>query len=105
MSVLLCLCTVPNTGVARRLATLWVRRGHAACVTMLPPALSTYRWKGKVENSKELLLLVKTTPVGAKKIRAALKKDHPYECPEWLEFRAAGALAAYAKWIGDSVKI
>lgn len=105
MSVLLCLCTVPNAATAKKLSALWVRRGHAACVTTLPGAQSTYSWKGKAESSKECLLLVKTTPAGAKKIRASLKKDHPYESPEWLEFKAAGALKAYAQWVRESVTI
>lgn len=104
MAILLCLTTAPDAKTAKRLSALWVRRGHAACVTILPGARSTYRWKGKVEASKELLLLVKTTPAGAKKIRSSLKKDHPYECPEWIELKAAGALESYASWVKESIR-
>lgn len=104
MTLLLCLTTVPDAKTAKKLSALWVRRGHAACVTTLPGAKSTYRWKNKIESSKECLLLVKTTPAGAKKIRASLKKDHPYKCPEWVEFKAAGALEAYAKWVKENIK-
>ncbi|MGE4157505.1 MAG: divalent-cation tolerance protein CutA [Planctomycetota bacterium] len=104
MTLLLCLTTVPDSKTAKKLSALWVERGHAACVSTIPGIQSTYRWKNKIESSKECLLLVKTTAAGAKKIRASLKKDHPYECPEWLELKTAGVLEAYARWVQGSVQ-
>lgn len=101
MDLRLCLCSAPDGTTGEMLARLWVERGWAACVTRMGAASSIYRWEGRLEKADEELLLVKTTAAGAQRIREALGDDHPYDCPEWIEFDAVGAAATYARWVGE----
>lgn len=93
-----CLTSVPARDAAR-IARLLVDRRVAACVTAVPGATSTYRWKGEVERSRETLLLVKTTATALSRCRTLLAEAHPYDVPEILvgvPFRAGAAYEAWA---------
>ncbi len=90
--------TVGTRAAARRLSDRILEARLAACIQALP-IRSTYRWKGRVERPAELLLLVKTRPALVRPLCALIRRHHPYEVPEILALRAAGALPAYARWI------
>lgn len=94
--------TVPDLETARRLARLLVEGHLAACVNILPPALSVYRWEGAVEEAEEHVLLIKTTEERVAELAALLRREHPYACPELLSFAAEGGLRAYLEWIRAS---
>jgi periplasmic divalent cation tolerance protein len=80
---------------ARRL----VEQRLAACVTVTGPVRSVYRWEGRIEEAEEVLILIKTTEAGARRLAEALRTLHPYEVPEWLEFRPDAAHDAYLAWV------
>jgi periplasmic divalent cation tolerance protein len=93
------LSTVPNIKKARQLAGLLVSKRLAACIQILPGLESHYRWKGKKETSKEVLLLIKTRASLYKKLEAAILKNHPYEVPEIVCLPITKGSKAYLRWI------
>jgi len=97
------LTTVGDRNAAEKLATQLVERRLAACVNIVGPMQSIYRWKGEVQNEQEYLLLVKTTSEGALQLRSALKELHPYELPECVELTVDAGSEEYLAWIAAEV--
>lgn len=98
------LTTVANGEAAEKLAGELVERRLAACVNIVGPIRSVYRWKGKVEREEEYLLLVKTTVEQAARLAAAFAELHPYELPERVEMAVEGGSAAYLEWVAGEVE-
>jgi periplasmic divalent cation tolerance protein len=97
-----------TTGTREEAATIaneLVRRRLAACVNIVGPIDSVYRWKGAVESSQEFLLLIKTTAEQFASLKAALQEMHSYEVPECIAIPVEDGLAEYLSWIGDSVGV
>ncbi len=92
-------CTCPDATTAQALARLLVERRLAACVNLLPPMQSVYRWQGQVEQAEEFQLLIKTTADRLEALTAALLQHHPYELPEILAVSPSAGLPAYLDWI------
>lgn len=76
-----------------------VQQGLAACATIVPGVRSIYRWQGRVETGKELLLIIKTTRRSYQALENAVWKLHPYEVPEIIGFYAATGLPQYLEWV------
>ncbi|HLZ14350.1 MAG TPA: divalent-cation tolerance protein CutA [Candidatus Acidoferrum sp.] len=94
------LVTCGNLVEARRIARKVVGRRLAACATIvLGPVQSVYRWKGKVEVSREQLVLIKTVEKQLPALEAEIKRLHSYEVPEILALPAAWASPDYLKWL------
>jgi periplasmic divalent cation tolerance protein len=89
--------TLPRSRSAR-VARALVAERLAACVTALPGAKSTYRWRGRVERAGEDVLLVKASAAVLERTIAALERLHPYEVPEILVLRPDSASRAYLDW-------
>ena len=70
----------------------------------LPLGRSTYRWKGAIESSTELMLVIKSTTVRYEELEADIRRLHSYEVPEILAFPVEIAFPAYMKWIWDETK-
>ena len=79
------LTTIGSQELAEKLAQQLVGRRLAACVNIVGPIRSVYRWKEKIEHEDEYLLLIKTTTEHTAQLQAAFKKLHPYELPECVE--------------------
>jgi periplasmic divalent cation tolerance protein len=88
---------------AEALARTLVERRLAACINIVGPIRSIYRWKGQIENEQEFLLLIKTTSERAAELESAFAELHPYELPERVELGMEGGSAAYLEWIGAEV--
>jgi periplasmic divalent cation tolerance protein len=99
----LVLTTASSKEEARRLAKMLVERRLAACVNIVPNINSIYRWKEKVEESQEFLLLMKTTESAIPKLRDAIQELHSYEIPECIVLLIEEGSAAYLDWIDESV--
>jgi len=97
------LSTVPDIKKARQLAGLLVSRRLAACVQVLPGLESHYRWRGKKETSREVLLLIKTRASLYKKLETAILKNHPYEVPEILCLPITRGSKPYLDWVSGEV--
>ena len=77
-----------------------VRNRQAACVNLIPNVHSIYRWKGRVCDDSEFLLLVKTTGKEFAGVRQTIQELNTYELPEILAYRVDEASDAFAAWIG-----
>ena len=96
------LTTLGADADATTLARTLVDERLAACVNVLPPMISIYRWKGAIEQDREQQLVIKTTVDRVPALQARLAHLHPYELPEFLVLDAAAG-AAYGAWVNDSV--
>lgn len=101
MRAVLVLSTAPDLKSASRIARVLIAKRAAACVTVLPDARSRYRWKGKTENTRECVLLIKTSRERLKTLAKALAAVHPYETPEILAFPASLVSKAYGRWMRE----
>ncbi len=102
MSVLVVLITAPR-GEGNRIAKELVNSKAAACVNVISGVHSTYWWEGKVEESDEDLLIVKTTQDAYGKLEEVVRKVHPYKVPEVLALEVKAGLAEYLSWVEGSV--
>ncbi|MDR2030898.1 MAG: divalent-cation tolerance protein CutA [Azoarcus sp.] len=103
--VLVVLTTLPDEAGARALAARLVEERLAACVNVLAPCMSVYRWRGAVECAGETPLFIKTTRARYPALAAALRAAHPYELPEVIAVPVTDGLAGYLAWVADSVTI
>ena len=97
------LTTLANREQGERLAGTLVEERLAACVNVLGPVASIYRWEGKVARDEEVLLLIKTTAAGVAPLQTRVLELHPYDTPEFLAFEAGAGAAGYLGWVVDSV--
>lgn len=99
--VVIVLTTLGAAADANAFARTLVEERLAACVNVLSPMSSTYRWKGSVERDDERQLVMKTTRARLQALEARVRELHPYETPEFVILEAT-ASAAYAAWLGES---
>ena|SRR5688572_14216785 len=99
MSTLLVLTNLPDRAAAERVAELLVGRRLAACVNLLAPCRSVYRWKGAVQHDEEHPVLIKTTSERYAELEQALRAAHPYEVPEIIALPIERGLPAYLEWV------
>ena len=104
MEFALVLTTFPADGDADAFARTLVGERLAACVSVLPPMQSTYRWKGKVESAAERQVLIKTTAAQVAALEVRVAELHPYEVPEFLVLTIEAGSPAYLSWLADSVR-
>lgn len=97
------LCTAPDDGPAETLARMLVQERLAACVNRIPGVVSNFRWEGRVEEDREVLLVIKSTRGRLAALTARIKALHPYELPEVVAVPVIGGLDAYLGWVRDSV--
>ena len=95
----LVITNLPDRESAGRLAHLLVEKRLAACVNILSPCRSVYRWKGKTEDAEEIPMLIKTARDRYAELEAAIRAAHPYELPEIIAVPLAGGLPAYLEWV------
>jgi periplasmic divalent cation tolerance protein len=103
-SALLVLTNLPDRASAEKLADSLVERQFAACVNILAPCRSVYRWQGVVERTEEHPLLIKTTPERYAALERAIVEAHPYELPEVIAVRIERGLPAYLDWVASETK-
>lgn len=89
---------------ADRIAAALVAGRLAACVQVLAPMTSTYRWQGAVETAEEWLLLVKTTADRYPAVEAAIRSLHPYDEPEIVALPIVAGSTGYLGWIEAEVR-
>ncbi|HEY2336044.1 MAG TPA: divalent-cation tolerance protein CutA [Burkholderiales bacterium] len=104
MSMLLVLTNLPDRAAAERLADLVIEKKLAACVNILAPCRSVYRWKGAVQHDEEHPVLVKTTTERYPELEKALRAGHPYELPEIIAVPVERGLPAYLDWVAAETK-
>ncbi len=98
---LLVLTTLGNDEDAARVAKALVERRVAACVNIVGPVRSFYRWKEKLEDDSERLLLIKTRADRFKDLEIAIGEIHPYDVPELIALPVERGAAAYLGWVDE----
>jgi periplasmic divalent cation tolerance protein len=101
--VAIVLTTFPADADADALARTLVGERLAACVNILPPMRSIYRWQGAVEEASERQLIIKTAASRVAALKRRLADLHPYDVPEILVLPVSDGGERYLEWIGDSV--
>jgi periplasmic divalent cation tolerance protein len=99
MSTLLVLTNLPDRAAAERLADTLIEKQLAACVNILAPCRSVYRWKGAVQHDDEHPVLIKTTAERYPALEQAVRAGHPYELPEIIAVPIERGLPAYLAWV------
>jgi len=96
------LVTCGSRAEARRIARAVVTQRLAACANLLEGRVeSVYRWKGKVEQAREFLLLMKTSKARLAALEAEVKRLHSYEVPEFIALPVVEGSPAYLRWLGE----
>jgi len=95
------LSTAGSEEEARKIAHELVERQLAACVNIVPQIESVYRWQGKIESSREWLLLIKTTAEQFEKVRDAIRELHSYDLPECIAVAIVDGSPEYLRWLAD----
>lgn len=96
------LCTCPNNTVAAEIATALVTQHLAACVNRVTGVKSWYRWKGKVQQDDEVLLMIKTVAARLPELEIAIRAIHPYKIPEIIALPVAAGSVTYLGWIAEN---
>lgn len=96
--------TVATEEEARAIAGLLVEQRLAACVQVIGPMTSHYRWQGKIETAGEYLCLAKSRVALYPEIEAAIKAIHPYEVAEIIATPIIAGSDAYLAWLTAEVK-
>ena len=97
------LTTCDSEKQATKLARHLVEKRLAACVNILPKARSIYHWKGKLEETAEQLLIVKTRRDLFGPLQAEIEKVHSYEVPEIIALPVVDGSEAYLGWIDSEL--
>lgn len=101
---LIVLTNLPDQATAAALAQRLVGERLAACVNIMAPCQSVYRWQGAIESAGEVPLLIKTTPDRYEALQAAILESHPYELPEILAVPVQQGFESFLDWMNDETR-
>jgi periplasmic divalent cation tolerance protein len=104
MDAILVVTNLPDEQSAERLAETLVGARLAACVNILPPCRSVYRWRGKIEAAPEYPVWIKTLREHYGKVEDTIRQNHPYELPEIIAVPLADGLPAYLAWVAAETR-
>jgi len=93
------LTTFSDQETAARIVGALVSENLAACGTILPGARSIYRWKEKIEDTAEVVVIFKITAATEDVFIKRLVELHPYDVPEAISIEPARVHEAYARWV------
>jgi periplasmic divalent cation tolerance protein len=99
METILVISNLPDRDSAESLARLLIEQRLAACVNVMAPCTSVYRWQGEVETAAEVPVFMKTTRERYAALEAAIRSHHPYELPEIIAVPLTSGLPAYLSWV------
>jgi len=98
------LVTVGSRDEGARIADALVSEELAACVTLVGPIQSVYRWQGAVQRDEELLLIVKTRAALFEPLAARVRELHSYETPEVIALPITAGSQAYLDWLRGATR-
>jgi periplasmic divalent cation tolerance protein len=96
--------TTANKVDAEKIAAVLVEKRLAACVQILGPVQSTYRWRDKVEQAEEWQCLIKSRQDLFPEVEQVIKNIHPYEIPEIIALALTAVSNDYRQWLSDELK-
>jgi periplasmic divalent cation tolerance protein len=95
--------TTASEEEAERIGAALVERRLAACVQVVGPIASHYRWQGAVERSTEWMCVAKTSAERYPELEAAIRELHSYDEPEIIASPIVAGNASYLEWLGRNV--
>lgn len=104
MSYIVVYVTAKDTQEGRKIAGHLLSKKLAACVNIVPGVESHYRWQGKLEQSAEVLLIIKTRRALFAKLARAVKEVHSYEVPEIIALPIPAGEKKYLAWLAAETK-
>lgn len=104
MSVVSVYAVFADAEEAERIGRVVVEERLAACINILSPVRSLYRWKGAVESADEAAAILKTSAAAADLLVARIAALHSYDVPCIATWPIDKILADYAAWVEDSVR-
>lgn len=102
-SHLVVLITASNKEEGEKIANELVKNKLAACVNIVDNIKSIYWWKGNIDSSNEVLLIVKTKADKFNELVKAVKDLHSYEVPEIIAIPIILGYSRYLEWIDESI--
>ncbi len=94
--------TIPEDK-AEALAKKLLQDRVCACVNIIPAVRSFFWWEGKIDESKEALLVIKTKDSLVPRLQATVKENHPYTVPEVISFHIDSLNKEYLGWLNKAV--
>src|SRR5712675_808633 len=88
---------------ARKIGRNVVEKKLAACANVVPSVQSIYRWKGKVERAREVLVVIKTTVNRLPELEREMKQLHSYDVPEFIVLPIIAGSRKYLAWLQGSI--
>lgn len=101
--VVVCLSTASSSEEAAKIGRALVEEELAACVNLVTGVRSIYRWKGKIEDGAEVLLVIKTRRAKIDALLARLKALHSYTVPELVAMDVVAGNPDYLAWVAECV--
>lgn len=98
------LCTVPSEEVGVHIARALLEQQLCACVNIIPGVRSLYRYRGKLEDERELQLVIKTQRALYPALEARIRELHPYEVCEVLQLAVTAGSEPYLAWLRDETR-
>jgi periplasmic divalent cation tolerance protein len=99
--LILAYVTAPNRSTARRIGRALVEERLAACVNVWGNIDSVYRWKGTIEQGREVAFVVKTRRALLERMISRIKELHPYETPCVVALSISGGYSKFLQWLWD----
>ena len=99
MQVVLIYMTAKNLGEAEKIGNVLVEKRLAACINILGPIRSIYRWDGKIQKGREVAFLAKTRSTKVKRLVQQVKKIHSYSCPCIVAVPVTDGDSDFLRWI------
>ncbi|RYE91184.1 MAG: divalent-cation tolerance protein CutA [Myxococcales bacterium] len=90
--------------MAERLARSLLTARLAACVNLVPAVRSLYWWQGALDESRETLLVIKTSAAHLDALTSLVQREHPYDCPEVLALPVSAGSADYVSWLRGELR-
>lgn len=100
MKYLLVLSTLPSLKDAKKISEALLAERAVACVNIIPHVESCYWWKGKINKSREVMLMMKTRASYFKRLERLIRTLHPYTTPEIIALDLAKGNQDYLRWVG-----
>jgi len=98
------LVTAKDNSEARSIADRLVGQKLAACVNIIDDIQSIYQWEGKLQDDREVMLIVKSRTDLFERIAAEVKAMHSYSVPEIIALPIVAGHKDYLNWINESTQ-